>query len=735
MGTRLKRWKAAGSALALVLGLCLLAGGLVPLGAFFRFAAESGADPRESFQPDCQQTADFRNLISTYFETFVTMAVGGPLTGGWIDQYALLEAAELSEDAADGTAQAEMAEVYPSYTAEELDGFYRDDVNLLYQISRDGVLLYSNSGDPLPEDPSGLPQGYNFLLRYDGEKARVWKDGRELDIYGDGTYREGNDWYLPGYENFTLGEAEQGVSIAMAVREEPVPVITGLYFESGGSYQLQSVFYQLFQLHGACYRQLMLACLLGAGGLVLLGLSLAACRGRKEALAGYRAVSGRVPLEIKLLLFGAWLAATALLGSGGGTGAALRFSDNIFSWEELLPVQLYESVPAALSAVLLAFAAVLELSGGPWKNSLTARLFRIFRKKGITLPFSVRMRRELIIFFVSELLLAVCAAWLAFSELLSNEPLLALTAWGGAAALLVMMSVTAAFFLRHCMKVLREMEQIASRIDRIHSGDFSGGPVLPEDAVLAAAGKKLEEIQSGMDAAIEARIKSERMKVELITNVSHDIKTPLTSIVSYTALLREEELPPQAKDYAEVLCRKAQRLQSMVQDVFDISRAASGQLPVHLETLDLAMLLRQTLTDMAEPIEQSAVTLKPDIPTGPVPIVADGQRLYRVFQNLVQNALQYSLEGSRVYLTLRCTEEEACVTVKNTSRTELPDGVDFTERFVRGDRSRSDGGSGLGLSIARSFAEACGGTLQVETDADRFTVTVRFPTGGNSPRE
>ena len=719
-----------------MLGLSLLVSGLVPLGAFLRFSAQSGVDPRESFQPDCQETADFRNLISTYFETFVTMAVGGPLTGGWIDQYALLEAAGLSEDAADGTAQAEMAEIYPSYTPEDLDSFYREDVNLLYNISRDGVLLYSNSGDPLPEDPSGLPQGYNFLLRYDGEKARVWKDGREVDIYGDGTYREGSDWYLPGYENFTLGEAEQGVSIAMAVREEPVPVITGLYFESGGSYQLQSVFYQLFQLHGACYRQLMLACLSCAGGLVLLGLSLAARKGRKDALTVYRAVSGRIPLEPKLLLLGGWLWATVLLSPhGGGIGAALNFSDNLFSWEELLPVPLYESVPSALSGVLWIFAAVLELSGKPWKNALLRKLIRMFRKKGITLPFSVQMRRELISFFFSEFLLALLAAGLAFWELLSSGPVQALALWGGVSAVLALMAVIAAFFLRHCMRVLREMEQVANRIDRIHRGDFSGGPVLPEGALLAEAGKKLEEIQSGMDAAIEDRIKSERMKVELITNVSHDIKTPLTSIVSYTALLREEELPPQAKDYAEVLCRKAQRLQSMVQDVFDISRAASGQLPVHLETLDLAMLLRQTLTDMAEPIEQSAVTLKPDIPIEPVPIVADGQRLYRVFQNLIQNALQYSLEGSRVYLTLRCTGEEACVTVKNTSRTELPDGVDYTERFVRGDKSRSDGGSGLGLSIARSFAEACGGSLHVETDADRFTVTVRFPTGGNSPRE
>ncbi len=145
------------------------------------------------------------------------------------------------------------------------------------------------------------------------------------------------------------------------------------------------------------------------------------------------------------------------------------------------------------------------------------------------------------------------------------------------------------------------------------------------------------------------------------------------------------------------------------------------------ERLDLAKLLRQTVADMSEGIEAAPITLRQTLPETPVTIVADGDRLYRVFQNLLQNALKYALEGSRVYLTLTADAGKAVVSVKNTSRTELPEGVDFTARFVRGDSSRTDGGSGLGLAIAQSFTAACGGELRVEPMADLFVVTVEFP--------
>ena len=237
----------------------------------------------------------------------------------------------------------------------------------------------------------------------------------------------------------------------------------------------------------------------------------------------------------------------------------------------------------------------------------------------------------------------------------------------------------------------------------------------------------LSKIRQGFHTAVQKQMQSERMKVELVANVSHDLKTPLTSIISYIAFLKqEEELPEHVRDYIRILDEKAERLHTIVQDVFAVSKAASGQLPVEIKTLDFGKLLRQTLADMDEQIQAAAVQIKADIPTEPVLIAADGARLYRVFQNLLQNALQYSVDGTRVFVELHTDGDKAWASVKNISRMELRAGVDFTQRFLRGDQSRTDGGAGLGLSIAKSFTEACAGGFYLETDADLFIARVVF---------
>lgn len=285
--------------------------------------------------------------------------------------------------------------------------------------------------------------------------------------------------------------------------------------------------------------------------------------------------------------------------------------------------------------------------------------------------------------------------------------------------------------LRKNHRLAADIGALNDRILAVREGSLTGELILSGDTDLQEAADNLNQIQKGMETALAEQVKSERMKVDLVTNVSHDIKTPLTSIISYTELLRqEEELPQHVKEYIQILGEKAERLRGIVQDVFEISKATSGQLPIQMETLDMGKLLRQTLADMNDQISQSALLMRTAIPETPVPVLADGQRLYRVFQNLLQNALRYSLEGSRVYLALTEEAGQTVVRIKNTSGVELADSKDFTERFVRGDESRTDGGSGLGLSIAKSFTEACGGSLTVETDADLFTVTVAFPVSG-----
>ena len=231
-----------------------------------------------------------------------------------------------------------------------------------------------------------------------------------------------------------------------------------------------------------------------------------------------------------------------------------------------------------------------------------------------------------------------------------------------------------------------------------------------------------------MSKAAEDKLKSERMKVELITNISHDLKTPLTSIISYVDLLSKEEgLPEHVKDFIKILATKSERLKILIQDLFDLSKATSGNMELHIERLDLGKLIEQTLGDLNEQISASPLTFRVNIPDEPVFIKSDGKKLYRVFLNLFQNALKYSLAGSRVYVDLVTDSDKAVVIIKNTSNYEMNfSGEEIVERFVRGDKARSSEGSGLGLAIAQSFTQACGGSFDIEIDGDLFKVILSF---------
>lgn len=249
--------------------------------------------------------------------------------------------------------------------------------------------------------------------------------------------------------------------------------------------------------------------------------------------------------------------------------------------------------------------------------------------------------------------------------------------------------------------------------------------------------KAYSDINAGYVESLKSQMKSENTKTALITNVSHDLKTPLTSIITYVDLLgKEEDLSETSKDYIKIIAGKAERLNHIVSDLFDLSKSVSGNIPMELDILDLKTLMEQTLADMKEPIEGSGHGLKIDLGQDTVNIFSDGKKLYRVFQNIIDNALKYSLAGSRIFIDLTSEGDKAAVTVKNTAGYEM----NFTEeeilqRFTRGDESRTGEGSGLGLSIAESFTQSCGGTFKLKIDGDQFKVTVQFPTVEVSGRE
>lgn len=727
----------------------------------------SPARIQELVNGDYQDTKEFKSSVSGRLADFLSMATGAPVGAyygygyyqdwGWEYEKELEQkieqelmqgntAANVMEGSGDSWYEDEWWGTTPEQNkkmADRLHAGLEKNKNLLYTISYDGKVLYSNADGLTLDGSSGtMPEGYNFLLYFNGREVKIVKDGQEIDVYGDGYYRDESDWYVPGYVNFTVNEEMQKAQVCIAVAQTPERYI---YSQSGqhGYRQAEDGLYWIRQNMEADRTHFVIDIILLAAGVLLLTISYFVRSGRKEGEEAVVRFLSRIWLEVKIVL---GVAALFLFVVGRNAAGVYRnalesvtvvtqelqaFSayegTNTYMLSELFReyIRVVLTEPAVLILLFwLIYLAVLDIRKNKkiWKHSLTAKAADLFAAKEMELPFARKLVRRCIPGAAAGALLSVTAV---LAAALGNNMLLLL--------LSIVFSALAAgiacFYMVRTRQLAADMDMLAQRITAIHGGRYEGGGEIPVSQDLKEAFAELEDIRQGMSKAIDEQVKSQRMKVELIANVSHDIKTPLTSIISYVEFLKQEEgLPEHVKDYIGILDEKSQRLKNMVQDVFAVSKAASGQLTVNMEQLDFGKLLRQTMADMEEQIRSSSVTVKAEIPETPVMIEADGQKLYRVFQNLIQNALKYSLEGSRVYITMKTDGGLAVASVKNTSRFEIDQHKDFTERFVRGDESRTDGGSGLGLSIARNFTEVCGGSFTLETIADLFLVTVSFKT-------
>jgi signal transduction histidine kinase len=300
--------------------------------------------------------------------------------------------------------------------------------------------------------------------------------------------------------------------------------------------------------------------------------------------------------------------------------------------------------------------------------------------------------------------------------------------WLGGIFGAIVYSIILFFILRKYMIEIKEKYNILlEATNKIAEGNLDVN--IEEELVFFEPLKdELQKIQKGFKKAVEEEVKSQRMKTELISNVSHDLKTPLTSIITYIDLLKDENISEEdRKSYLDTLDRKSQRLKNLIEDLFEVSKATSKNIKLNIVNIDIVSLMKQTQLELSDKIKDSSLIFKWNFPENKIIIPLDSQKTFRIFENLLINIVKYAMPNSRVYIDIIDEDKYVYVTLKNMSANE----IDFTseeivERFSRGDKSRNTEGSGLGLAIAKSFTEIQGGTFNVEIDGDLFKVILKF---------
>ena len=293
---------------------------------------------------------------------------------------------------------------------------------------------------------------------------------------------------------------------------------------------------------------------------------------------------------------------------------------------------------------------------------------------------------------------------------------------------LIVYTVILFFVLKKYTNVIKRKYQILlESTRRLAAGDLE--TVITEDAgIFEPLKQELNKVQAGFQKAVEEELKSQNMKSELITNVSHDLKTPLTAIITYVNLLKDESISEEErKKYIDILDRKSLRLKQLIEDLFEVSKANSGNIKIEKKMLNLTELVRQAAFELEDRLKEAQIDCRVSVPEQEIHLELDGEKTYRCLENLLTNVCKYALPGTRAYLNLYDKGDQAEIVLKNISRDELTmDVEELTERFMRGDKSRNTEGSGLGLAIVKSFVELQGGSFHIEADGDLFKAKMSF---------
>lgn len=586
---------------------------------------------------------------------------------------------------------------------------------------------------------------YGFRYKEeDTQRFRSYQNEFEFDKEGNYIISKGEE-YREAPDEKTREEAKRKISRLLKEAEELNKLMQGeqelvFYFTSENiSLENPEFFYGYMEYNSM--RSALLIALLALAGILLVFLIALLVPYKRQRKAGIVRVFNHMFLELKFLV---------PLGVGGlivGGGVAMAESGLL-----LLPYQklrVYSPVEDLIFRIMegnnahyFVFAALVAFFGllfvylcttyfkyiyymgfieGVFKNSIFGRSISavigfVYR------PLRTLLRLDLDKNFKMKWLLVVIGhcLFIFFSYLFSG---------GDAVSFLFAYVLYSAALFYFSTKFLQNLSYIQA-----YTGELAGGrfdlQAEEEVGVFSPMAKNLNSIKEGFKIAVEEETRSQNMKTELISNVSHDLKTPLTSIINYSDLLQKEGLgEKERQEYIDIIHKKSQRLKVLIEDLFEASKASSGNISIQKEELNIISLLQQTLGELEEKIEKSRLDFRPDLPKEPVICFIDGRRTYRIFSNIIGNITKYAMEGTRVYIDARAEAGEVRFIFKNISNYEMNfDAQEITERFRRGDESRNTEGSGLGLAIAKSLIELQGGRIEIEVDGDLFKLTATFPT-------
>ena len=576
--------------------------------------------------------------------------------------------------------------------------FIQNPSNLKFEI------LYQNT-----------PEDFRLYTNVSGKTLEDFKAmGKYLSVTGEAVYMDSNLTSVPKQVSSQL---EMTNPYNNGNYHMTVAVDTSYPYED--VYAKASVSYGHMRLLFIAGIIFLAAGLLGSGA-TLYGLFYLTGLESRDSSA-LRTGFSRLPAESSLLLFG-FLCLCMLF-------FPLRILDKI-THLFLASEQWYygELVLKVLVYYGVGLAAALDLfkryqAGALWKESLTCRVLTSISLYVKDHRFTTRILLFYLLFLIFNTFMALVFAFLLFTYHTVPSR--------------VLMGAVFLLYLGLDFWVFHQLYQKAWETDLLNHAllSISQGDTTYKIQTEQFSGKEQElaehinHISSGLETALHEKVQSERLKADLITNVSHDIKTPLTSIINYVDLIKREQIKdPKIQAYLEVLEQKSQRLKTLTEDLVEASKASSGNLKLEITSIDFVELIWQTNGEFEEKFASRHLQLVSELPAEPVLIEADGRYLWRVLENLYNNAFKYAMEHSRVYVDIAKEKETVSFTMKNVSQTPLNISADeLTERFVRGDVARSTEGSGLGISIAKSLTELQGGEFKLFIDGDLFKAELAFP--------